>query len=46
MKNGVLANKWMKKGLQPNYYWATVDDQIPVELDQVSGMQRMVCGGG
>jgi hypothetical protein len=26
----------MKKGLQPNYYWATMDDfQIPVELDQV-----------
>ena len=35
MKNGLLTNKWMKKGLQPNYYWATVDDQIPVELDQV-----------
>ena len=40
MKNGVLANKWLKKALQPSYYWATVDDQVPVELDQVSGVQR------
>ena len=35
MKNGQLSNKWMKKGLQANYYWATVAENIPVELDQV-----------
>lgn len=36
-KNGVRAYKWMKKGLQANYYYSTADAlQLPVELDQVS----------
>lgn len=36
-KNGVRAYKWMKKGLQANYYYSTADAlQLPVELDQAS----------
>lgn len=35
MKNDHMSYKWLKKGLQSNYYYATAnDEQIPVELDQ------------
>lgn len=31
----IITYKWMKKGLQSNYYYATADEvQTPVELDQ------------
>lgn len=33
--NDILTYKWLKKGLQSNYYYATADEhQIPIELDQ------------
>ncbi|GAX84228.1 hypothetical protein CEUSTIGMA_g11651.t1 [Chlamydomonas eustigma] len=35
VKFGLQTNKWVKKGLQSNYYWATASDfEVPVELDQ------------
>ena len=32
---GVLANEWAIRGLQPNQYYATADElEIPLQLDQ------------
>ena len=33
--NGFSTYKWNAKGLQPNYYYETVDGSVPVALDQV-----------
>jgi hypothetical protein len=35
MMQGVKANGWAIRGLQPNEYYATADDrEVPLELDQ------------
>lgn len=47
---GEQAYKWRVSGLQPNYYYAAVNDGTPLELDQVPndyqvGPRPWVCIG-
>lgn len=44
---GVAAYKWGKRGLQPNYWYASADDaQVPLQMDQVGAEAAGgLCGG-